>query len=216
MSEWMQSVANEEAVWPRDQASPQPTDARLPPSSLLRVVVDGLQGGIGTHGARPHDVQDVLPDRNQEFLELLAAYRISGGLARTHEVIATLRNRNGLTAEQLARWNVAHQIISIDWQDQTWFPWFQFDRESGLPRPQVGEVVQVLCSFLDNWQIACWFVLPNPGVDDPVPLDNLDYPSVKVLAAAQAFRMRFNDQGRRASFHPNRYTGGHHATEHQC
>jgi len=145
--------------------------------------------------AHANDAHDAFLDRNVEFLELLAAYRGSGGLARSHEVLASMRNKNELTTEQLARWIVERQMISFDWQDQTWFPWFQFDREAGRPSPLIGEIVQVLCPFLDGWQVACWFVRPNAEVDHHVPLDEIGCQPLKVLAAARTSRMSYYNSG---------------------
>lgn len=193
MGALMHSVMDEERVW-RLSASPlHRTGDRRPEPLLSRFVIDRRPGGSGTGAVGSHDVHDAFSGRNQEFLELLSAYRGSGGLARTHEVMGPLRNRNVSPTEELARWIVARQIISFDWQDQTWFPWFQFDRESGRPRQPVGDIVQVLCSFLDDWQIACWFVRPNTAVDGRKPVDELARQSVKVLAAAHACRGRHNN-----------------------
>ncbi len=161
----------------------------------LSSIQDPISRPAGTLDLRAHHGHAVLQNRNLEFLELLAAYRDSGGLARTHEVLASMRSRNMLSIEHLARWMVERQMISFDWQDQTWFPWFQFDREAGRPSPLIGEIVQVLCPFLDGWQVASWFVRPNVEVDHQVPLDELGHQPLKVLAAARASCMRYHDSG---------------------
>lgn len=117
IGELMYSGANEKPVSRLHNASAQPADGRLPLPSGPRVVFDNGTGGTETRGDRSPADYYAFSDRNLVFLELLAAYRVSGGLARAHEMMASLRSRNGLTTEQLAQWIVACQTISFDWQE---------------------------------------------------------------------------------------------------
>ncbi len=107
------------------------------------------------------DTHDATSERDQEFLELLVAYRASGGLARTHEVIGSCKRRDGCDTGQLARWIVTRQIISIHWQNQTWIPWFQFDPILGQPRSPVGQIARELCSVLDELMTSTTAGMPN-------------------------------------------------------
>lgn len=184
----LQSVENGESVWrlqtTRWQHRGWPTSAR----EWSHAKCAPLENGTGNRIADSWNKAAGSSDRDQEFIDLLAAYRSSGGLARTNEVVGSFMRGNATDTEQLARWMVTRQIISIDWHDQTWFPWFQLDRESGQPRPLVGEIVRELSSELDHWEIASWFAQPNPWLNAFSPAESLASRSADVLAAAQVCR----------------------------
>ncbi len=186
MGALMHSVADGQSVWRMVMAPSLAGDDPLPTPDLpgsghgLRRAVDGAQ--VDALTGRPGAC-----GRDTEFVALLAAYRSTGGLARTHEVVGLLRNDHDRpNTEQLARWIVTRQIISFDWQQQTWFPCFQFDRDTGRPHRVVADIVRALSTTLDDWQIACWFVRPQPWADGAVPAECLLCQPAVVLAAARA------------------------------
>lgn len=137
---------------------------------------------------RWHNTQGATSERNQEFMALLDACRDSGGLARTHELMGMFKRGDGGDTAQLARWIVTRQVISIAWQDQTWFPWFQFDRGLGRPQSVVGQIASELCLSFDDWEIASWFVRPHPYLDNATPAETLTRQPADLLGAARASR----------------------------
>lgn len=178
MDALMHTPANGDPVW------------RLPTAPPSQPMDHLAQSPLGTPAVGSLAFPRTVADRDHAFVELLAAYRGSGGLARTYELIVALRSRSRPDTEQLARWIVTREIISFDWQGQKWFPWFQFDRESGRPCPLVGDIVHALCPVLDDWQMACWFVQPNVSIDNGVPAEELACQPANVWAAAHAYLQR--------------------------
>ena len=162
-------------------------------SAMLQDLAKGEFPWCLPTGPLQYQVQREVPEdadsnRDQDFIDFLAAYRDSGGLARTHELIGMFKRGDGGDTERLARWIVTRQVISIEWQDQTWFPWFQFDRDLGRPQSTVGQIIRELCSTLDDWEIARWFVQPNPWLDNGTPAENLKNRPADLLEAARASR----------------------------
>lgn len=54
----------------------------------------------------------------------------------------------------------------------------------GRPVPIVGEVVKAMTGRLSGWELAGWFVTPNPVLDGRRPVDALDQPDEVRAAAA--------------------------------
>lgn len=127
-------------------------------------------------------------DSDDAFVAMLAAYRGSGGLARADEVVALLE-RGGLAGiATLARWIVARSVIHFEWQQQTWLPWFQFQRADHQPDPALHAVFAELGSVYDLWDMAHWFARPNSALAGGVPLQLIASDADAVLQAARADR----------------------------
>lgn len=124
-------------------------------------------------------------DKNRAFMALLAAYRASGGLARSQEIIGWLRRHNRCNVDALSRWVHCREVVSLDWQDETWLPWFQFDHAAGQRSPCVAEIVKELRCGIDDWSIACWFAYPHARLGDHSPAEALPCRAAEVLAAAR-------------------------------
>ncbi|CAA2102281.1 hypothetical protein [Variovorax paradoxus] len=123
------------------------------------------------------------------FLDLLAAYRTSGGLATGHEISAR-RPLDGLSA--VARAVAAREVIVVDWGGQRWLPFFQFERGDVTVRQPVRALLGELSGVLDDWDIAQWFVQPDAWLDGAQPLHLLatDFPRVHDAARALRFVCR--------------------------
>lgn len=52
-------------------------------------------------------------------------------------------------------------MISFEWQQQAWLPWFQFRRADHQPDPALRAVLAELGSVYDGWELAHWFARPN-------------------------------------------------------
>ncbi len=122
------------------------------------------------------------------FVDMLGAYRGSGGLARADEVVALLE-RGGLAGiATLARWIVDRSVIHFEWQQQTWLPWFQFKRPGHQPDPTLRAVFAELGSVYDGWDMALWWVRPNSALAGGAPFQLIGSDVEAVLQAARADR----------------------------
>jgi Protein of unknown function (DUF2384) len=122
------------------------------------------------------------------FVEMLAAYRGSGGLARADEVVALLERGGRAGIATLARWIVERSVISFEWQQQTWLPWFQFQRADQQPDPAMRAVFAELGTVYDGWEMAHWFARPNSALGGSAPLQIIATEADAVLHAARADR----------------------------
>lgn len=129
---------------------------------------------------------------DHQFVVMLDSYRCSGGLARAQEVVALFKRRCGSDLATLASWIVEREVICFEWQSQTWLPWFQFNRADMVPQPELGQVFAELTSVYDSWDLANWFVQPNPWLADRTPVDTLVSDLSAVLHAARADRLIAN------------------------
>jgi hypothetical protein len=122
---------------------------------------------------------------DQEFLQLLAAYRVTGGVAPGAE-IAARRAECGLS--ELARLIAGRKVLSFDWHATTWLPVFQFETGQIAVRRDVGTVLEELASELDGWELAQWFVQPSALLSGRAPLAVLQHDAAAVVEAARADR----------------------------
>lgn len=143
---------------------------------------------------RHHSLHPASPERRTDgqFVVMLEAYRDSGGIAGAPEVLALFRRNYGPDHATLAKWVASRQVLCFEWQAQAWFPWFQFDRRSLLPQPQLRPVLDELTPIYDPWQLASWFARPNPWLSDhtPVAALGLDLAAVVHAARAEGFIVR--------------------------
>ena len=123
--------------------------------------------------------------RDPIFVDMLRAYRRSGGLAREAEILAR-------TAEcRSPGWRVDSQdgtIICFEWGQRFWLPWFQFDPADMSLRPGPGRVIAELSPIFDGWEMASWFARPNLWIGDARPIDLIDECLAGVLGAARTDR----------------------------
>lgn len=133
---------------------------------------------------RAHALDELPSDRI--FVEMLAAYRPSGGIARL-DTLAHEANRP--SPLQLI---AAGAVFSFDWQQVFWVPMFQFVRPEFQPRVGLREVLAELDDVFDGWSLATWFSLPNCWLKNERPVDLLDSQLALVLAAARVDRFIAN------------------------
>ena len=128
-------------------------------------------------------------DADHQFVAMLDAYRDSGGLVRTHEVLALSRRCAGPDAATLAGCVAQREVISFEWQTLTWLPLFQFRRADMRPQPGLVQVLAELTPVCDPWELANWFIQPNPWLADCTPVDTLlaDLPALLNAARAERF-----------------------------
>jgi hypothetical protein len=125
--------------------------------------------------------------RDAEFLSMLCSYRRSGGLARSQEMASILASRS-VSIGTLARWVVEGEVIHLQWQDDTWFPIFQFGGPDLSPSAGVSRVLMELRGVLDPWDTAHWFACPSAALSGRIPADAMEIDPDLVLHAARRDR----------------------------
>lgn len=124
--------------------------------------------------------------KNDQFVDLLNAFRPSGGLARVAEVAARFQTHDVHEVSPLAGWIKTREVISFEWQSRLWLPLFQFNPASlttGL-----SEALAELPEAFDDWDTAIWFASPNPLLAHSTPADMLATSAAHVRDAAHAER----------------------------
>ena len=129
----------------------------------------------------------VLPSAaDQQFMDMLQAYRHSGGLLRAPDVAARCRPHSGTDVHTLAAWVRHRQVVSFEWLSRTWLPVFQFQRADMRRQAGLAEVLSELVGLYDDWQLANWFARPHQRLADGTPADRLSHAPTEVLVAARA------------------------------
>jgi len=123
---------------------------------------------------------------DQQFMDMLKAYRPSGGLLRAPNVAARCKPRSGTDVATLAAWMVHRQVVCVEWLSRIWLPVFQFHRADMSRLSGLDEVVSELVEVYDDWQLARWFSLPNQWLGHALPADRLASAAAEVLSAARA------------------------------
>ncbi len=121
--------------------------------------------------------------RDALFVEMLRAYRRSGGLAREAEILDRTH------ACRSPGWrvdSVSGTIICFEWGQRFWLPWFQFDPADMSLRPGPARVIAELSPIFDGWALASWFAQPNLWIGNARPIDLIDECLAGVLGAARA------------------------------
>ena len=120
------------------------------------------------------------------FVDLLNAYRASGGLARLGEVLALTRAIPGHDVARLAAWILERRVMSFEWQGDLWLPLFQFNQSDMAPTQATLQVVQAMNPVLGPWALAAWFARAHTLLENRSPADALDTSFPDVMRAAGA------------------------------
>lgn len=124
-------------------------------------------------------------DRDEMFIEMLDAYRGSGGLSRGTQISALLEGRGRHTAGTVDKWKDTNEVIYFEWALETWLPRFQFDMATKAPWAEVGLVATELAGVYDNWEMALWFARPSSSLEGRLPADTLRSDPDLVIQAAR-------------------------------
>jgi hypothetical protein len=160
----------------------------MPSTRALRVPSDG--------GTRDWSTASTV---DRQFIDMLEVFRNSGGLAPVAEVTAWFRDHRGPTGPELQDWIHQRTVLCLTWQSQLWLPWFQFNRATCAPHVQVCTVLRELQAVHAPWEACRWFTLPNPWLEQGLPVDRVLHDLSGVLHAATADRLIANGQGDRAA-----------------
>ncbi len=123
-----------------------------------------------------------------QFIQMLNGYRASGGLAKIQE-LATLQS-NGVVVDILGLSTriARRELICFEWQALAWLPLFQFDLATLKPHQGLHPIVLELSCICDPWELARWFVQPNPWLAERLPADAMHCDCDAVFDAARAHR----------------------------
>ena len=123
---------------------------------------------------------------DHQFISLLDAYRDMGGLAPVHEVLAFFRRHSDCDPATVTRLIVNKRVICFGWQSTLWLPLFQFKPVDMSQPAGLSEVLTELSAGFDPWQVANWFVQPNPWLQGCTPAALIDVDPSAVLLAARS------------------------------
>ena len=125
---------------------------------------------------------------DSQFIQMLNGYRDSGGLAKLQE-LATLNANGSLVDMPSLAGLIGHrELICFEWQALVWLPLFQFDLATMQPHQGLRRIVRELSCICDPWDLARWFVQPNPWLAERLPADALGCDCDAVFDAARAHR----------------------------
>ncbi|MGJ7497276.1 hypothetical protein ACSFA8_19630 [Variovorax sp. RT4R15] len=124
----------------------------------------------------------------RQYREMENAFRASGGIVSSDEVVTLLIRHTDQPISQLARWIVDHDVLSFRWESRTMLPLFQFDLSSMTIRPSVTAVIGELVPALGDWDVSIWFAHSNAWLAGTAPVDVLERDLRSVIDAARAER----------------------------
>lgn len=127
-------------------------------------------------------------DHDETFVEMLAAYRATGGVARAVDIAGSLRHGRDQGLPVIARWIAAGHVVHFQWSGDYWLPVFQFVRPGMSLRPGLTRVLAQLSPVLDAWDVAQWFVHPSPWLGGQRPVSLIATQARHVEEAARADR----------------------------
>jgi hypothetical protein len=127
---------------------------------------------------------DSVEPRDRMFLEMLRAFRRSGGLAIEDDVLESITSRKGVLAPCACN----ETLLCFEWRNRLWLPRFQFRAGSLEILPDPARVIGELSSVFDGWEMAEWFASSNLWLGGARPVDLLELAPSDVLGAARADR----------------------------
>ncbi len=129
---------------------------------------------------------------DRQFIEMLDAFRPTGGMAPMPELLAWFKANQGPTGDALLGMISERAVLCLHWQSQLWLPWFQFDSATCSPHVRMRTVMTELNAVHAPWEACRWFTLPNPWLANRTPVDVLFTDLSGVLHAASADRLIAN------------------------
>ena len=88
-------------------------------------------------------------------------------------------------AAMASRWVQEKKIFSVRFEGQQLFPQFQF--QDGRPIPAISEVIRTFPETATGWDMAYFFLSPNPNIGGSRPVDLLKRDPARLASLAQAY-----------------------------
>ena len=123
-----------------------------------------------------------------QFAAMARSYGSIQGMASSHDVVWLMREHCDQPISVLAHWIVDRKVVTIEWQQQTLLPLFQFQLSDMSLCEPILQVVSELSEVLNDWELALWFALPNHWLELATPVDMIEHEQPAVLLAARAER----------------------------
>lgn len=130
--------------------------------------------------------QNAAASSSHGFVDLLEAFRTSGGTAPADVAARLLDDHSVGDAVSLAKLICTGQAFGFEWRNSLWVPMFQFDTESLAVRPAPQQARAELPALWPGWAVASWFATPHPMLRGQRPVNALQTDLVAVLRAARA------------------------------
>jgi hypothetical protein len=124
---------------------------------------------------------------DREFVALLPAFRLSGGLATGHEIAARMERAQSRSLATLGQRIASGELISFLWSGNFWLPWFQFGSDMQVTDVAEG-VIGELGDVLDGWELTQWFAQPQPSLEGKAPIELVAARTPAVIEAARLAR----------------------------
>lgn len=126
--------------------------------------------------------------QDDRFLQLMTHLRPHGGMLPGEDVrsIGFVRRAGLSLGEALMR----RDVFALTWRHRLWLPMFQFRMPSWALSPPVSSVARLMHPVVDGFDLAEWFVTPNPWLGGHIPLEAIENNAPLVMQAARAYRIR--------------------------
>jgi hypothetical protein len=124
---------------------------------------------------------------DRDFVALLPAFRLSGGLATGHEIAARMERAQSRCLTTLGQRIAAGELISFLWSGNFWLPWFQFASDMQLTNVAEG-VIRELGDVMDGWELTQWLAQPQPSLEGKAPIELVPARTPAVIEAARLAR----------------------------
>jgi hypothetical protein len=110
------------------------------------------------------------------------------GVLDSEEVAMLARSKSANRRSLAQRWRSEGRIFGLEIQGKYVYPGFQFDPESGSPKPAIGRVLESLPGPLRDggWQLALWWDNAADVLGFRRPVDVVDDDPEAVMSAARA------------------------------
>jgi hypothetical protein len=104
--------------------------------------------------------------------------------ALTSQEIATLSQSQAKNKAAYAhRLKAENKVFAVEFQGEQRYAAFQFDMETGKPKPIIKDILELVKDEWSGWQLALWFISANGYLDGKTPLEVMDTEPGTVLDA---------------------------------
>lgn len=143
-------------------------------------VIEALQRPPNDLAVRDRQMQAVWnADLRNRFLDEVESLTAAELARRSH-------SRSSNPSALAYRWRTQGLVFGIPVRGEWLYPAFQFQPDSGRPRPIMAQVLRLLADRLGNWGTALWFTGPNGWLDGARPADRLVDEEALLRAASVA------------------------------